>query len=245
MPLETQHSVPPDQGGNAGSGTRKAAVDRYLTELFAQIDAAPLPDLPSVLISGAVRCGKTKVARRVALRAGFHHLKTDQIRNRTYLNCSENEKRRIAKYVYHRILLQFPKGVLIEGTGIMDAPCELPKWADARGIAVFAIGYSFDTPEAKHRDLLAYRAAQTCWTKNSKSDDEMLRFARRLIRRSTEIKQYCAAQGLPYFDLDSARFDAERDRIMHQIEASLRARHKQQTRPRQQAGILARLQFWR
>lgn len=245
MPSSPPHSLPPEQGAETGPGTRKAEIDRYLTELFAQISAAPLPDLPSVLISGAVRCGKTKVARRVALRGGFHHLKTDQIRNRTYLNCTEAEKRRIAKYVFRRILLRFPKGVLIEGTGIMDAPCDLPVWANARGIAFFAIGYSFDTPEAKHRDLLAYRAAHTCWTQNSKSDEEMLRFARRLIRRSREIKQFCASHDLPYFDLDSARFDAERDRIMHQIEAALRVRHKQQTRPRQQPGILARLQFWR
>lgn len=222
----------------------KAEIDAYLTALFTKVSAAPLPDLPSILISGAVRCGKTKVARRVSLRGGYYHLRTDDIRNQTYLDAPEAEKRRIAKYVFRRILLQFPKGVLIEGTGLMDAPCELPVWADRRGIAFFAIGYSFDTPQAKQRDLLAYRAENTCWTKQRKSDEEMLRFARRLIRRSTDIKRYCAAEGLPYFDLDSSRFDAERARIVREIERMVKKRHMEQARAGNLSGLIARLKLW-
>ena len=240
MPPSTRQITPSD----AHAARRKVALDRYLERLFEKISAAQLPDLPSVLISGAVRCGKTKVARRVALRGGYYHLRTDQIRNQTYMDAPEGEKRRIAKYVYRRILLRFPKGVLIDGTGIMDAPCELPLWADARGIAFFAIGYAFDTPEAKQRDLLAYRAENACWTKQSKSDDEMLRFARRLIRRSADIKQFCAAHGLRYFDLDSARFEAERERILREIERAVQQRHAEQTRGGQ-PGLIARLKFWR
>ena len=236
MVISTEHSVT--------AAPRKAAIDLYLAGLFETICAAPLPDLPSVLISGTVRCGKTKVARRVALRGGFFHLKTDQIRNQTYGNAPEAEKRRIAKYVYRRILLRFPTGVLIDGTGIMDAPCELPLWADARGIAFFAIGYSFDTPEAKQRDLIAYRAENACWTQHSKSDDEMGRFARRLIRRSKDIRQFCELHGLPYFDLDSGSFDAERERITRQIELAVKARHAKQTRGGR-PGLIARLKFWR
>jgi hypothetical protein len=223
---------------------RKADIDAYLTGLFAKISAAQLPDLPSILISGAVRCGKTKVARRVSLRGGYYHLRTDDIRNQTYLDAPEAEKRRVAKYVFRRILLRFPKGVLIEGTGLMDAPCELPVWADRRGIAFFAIGYAFDTPEAKQRDLLAYRAENTCWTKQSKSDEEMLRFARRLIRRSNDIKRYCAAEGLAYFDLDSARFDAERARIVREIERMVKTRYMEQARTGKLSGLIARLKLW-
>ncbi len=223
---------------------RKVEIDHYLTELFTKIAAAPLPDLPSVLISGAVRCGKTKVARRVSLRGGYYHLRTDDIRNQTYLDAPEAEKRRAAKYVFRRILLQFPKGVLIEGTGLMDAPCALPVWADRRGIAFFAIGYSFDTPEAKQHDLLAYRADNTCWTKQRKSDEEMLRFARRLIRRSKDIKRYCEAEDLPYFDLESARFEAERARIVREIEHAVKKRHMEQARIGQTTGLIARLKFW-
>jgi len=222
---------------------RKAEIDIYLDSLFAQIDAARRPDLPSVILSGTLRCGKTKVARAIAARMGYLRLPTDKIRNATYLDCPEPQKRRIAKYVFRRILLRFPTGVMIEGTGAMDAPCELPLWATRRGIAFFAIGYSFDRPDDKHRDLLAYRDAQSCWTKRSKSDAQMLGFARRVIRRSQEIKAFCEAADLPYFDLDSGRFDAERDRIIHAIEAALSAGRG--TKKDAPTGMMARLRFWR
>lgn len=222
---------------------RKAEIDIYLDGLFTQIEATPRPDLPSVILSGTLRCGKTKVARALAARTGYLRLPTDKIRNATYLDCPEPEKRRIAKYVFRRILLRFPTGVMIEGTGAMDAPCELPLWASRRGIAFFAIGYSFDRPDDKHRDLLAYRETQSCWTKRSKSDAQMLGFARRVIRRSQEIKAFCNAADLPYFDLDSGQFDTERDRIIHTIETALRT--KPGTGKDAPSGLMARLKFWR
>ena len=230
-------SVAPDPAPRAS----KAALGRYLETLLADIAARPLADAPSVLISGAVRCGKTKVANRVAARGEYVHLKTDQIRNATYLHSSGAEKRRAAKYLFRRILLRFPRGVLIDGTALMDAPCDLPLWARARGIAVFAIGYSAGTPEDKRRDLLAYRTENNCWTKRSKSDAEMLRFARRLIRRSKEIRAYCEDNDLPYYDLDSAHFAKERARIVTDIERRLSAMNAAGA----PQGMLARLQFWR
>ncbi len=220
----------------AAPALRKPEIDAALTELFARIENAAPTALPSVLISGTIRCGKTKVASKLARRTGLYHVKTDEIRNAFYLGVSEADKRRILKYVFRRLLLRFPKGLLVDGTALMDDPCELPLWAARRGFAFHAIGYSFDTPEAKHRDLLAFRAIASCWTKRSKSDDEMLRFARRLIRRSKAIRAFCAEHGLSYFDLDSGRFDAERDRIVAVIRRDLEARQAQ-ARP----GLLARL----
>lgn len=214
---------------------RKAEIDAALDTLFAGVEATQPSALPSVLISGTIRCGKTKVANKLARRTGLYHIKTDEIRNAFYLGVSEAEKRRIVKYVFRRLLLRYPTGLLIDGTALMDAPCELPLWAARRGIAFHAIGYSFETPKAKHRDLLAYRAIASCWTKRSNSDDEMRRFARRLIRRSQDIRRFCDANGLSYFDLDSGDFDRERDRVVRAIEQDLKAR---------QPGGTARLREW-
>ena len=94
--------------------------------------------------------------------------------------------------------------------------------------------------EAKARDLLAYRAENRCWTKRSKSDAQMLRFARGIIRRSTVLRDFCDAHGLRYFDLDSSDFDAERDRIVRAIERDLVAR---ETAGAPQT-LLQRLQGW-
>ncbi len=199
----------------------KAALDAYLQELFRKIEAQDLPDLPSVLISGTLRCGKTKVSRKLARRLGYCRLATDEIRNATYLHCPKAEKRRIAKYVYRRILLQFPRGVLLDGTAALDPPRRLPIWAKARGIGFFAIGYAFDRPDDKERDLLAYRRAHPCWTTRNMSDTDMHDLAERVIRQSKGIRAYCRAHDLPYFDLDSARFAPERDRIVAEIAQSL------------------------
>ena len=215
--------LPSDRPAQARS---KAALDRYLAQLFDRIEQQPLPDLPSVVISGALRCGKTKVSRRLARDLGYHRLVTDEIRNDTYLNCPQGEKRRIAKYVYRRILLRFPRGVLLDGTAALDPPRDLPPWAQARGIGFFAIGYSFDRPEDKHRDLLAYRRHQSCWTTRTLSDDDMRALAERVIRQSHQIRAFCTAQNLRYFDLDSARFEAERNRIVTEITAALTEKRK-------------------
>lgn len=230
--------VSPDLKASAPLAATKQALDRYLHGLFTEMAAQPRPDAPSVMISGAVRCGKTKVANRVAARGGYVHLKTDLIRNATYLHSPEAEKRRAVKYLFRRILLQFPRGVLIDGTALMDAPCDLPLWAHRRGIAFFAIGYADGTAEDKQRDLLAYRAENACWTKRSKSDAELLRFARRLIRRSREIRDFCAAHDLPFYNLDSRHFAAERARIVIDIEARLDAMRRADA----PQGLLARLQ---
>ncbi len=234
QPLQSP-STPPSRGAPAPA-LRKAAIDAALGSLFAQVAQAAPGNLPSVLISGTIRCGKTKVASKLARRTGLHHIRTDDIRNEFYPDVSEADKRRIVKYVFRRLLLRFPTGVLIDGTALMDAPCELPLWAARRGFAFHAIGYSFDTPEAKHRDLLAYRAIASCWTKRSRTDAEMMRFARRLIRRSQDIRAFCAAHGLSYFDLESGHFDAERDRIVQAIRRDLETRQA-----RARPGLLARL----
>lgn len=227
---------PPDQPEPARS---KAAIDAYLTQLFESIAQQPLPDLPSAVISGTLRCGKTKVSRSLVRQLGYHRLVTDEIRNATYLDCPQAEKRRIVKYVYRRILLRFPRGVLLDGTAALDPPRDLPLWAKTRGIAFFAIGYSFDRPEDKHRDLLTYRNSQSCWTSRTLSDADMRDMAERVIRQSKTVRTYCATHDLPYFDLDSASFDAERDRIVASITQTLTTGQKNAP-----PGMMARLKFW-
>jgi hypothetical protein len=235
-------AAPPDQTARTEPLAMKASLDHYLEGLFADLSARPLCDRPSVLLSGAVRCGKTKLASALAARAGYVHLRTDRIRNATYLDSPPAARRRAVKYLYRRILLRFPAGVLLEGTALTDAPCDLPLWAAARGIPFFAIGYSTGTAEQKCADLLAYRAENRCWTRHNKSDADMLKFARRLIARSREIRAFCAAHDLPYYDLESSQFEAEHSRILADIEMRLAAQGRAASTKR---AIWERVKFWR
>ncbi|MCC5962457.1 MAG: hypothetical protein JJU09_04955 [Rhodobacteraceae bacterium] len=219
----------------------RAAIRAYLDSLTTRIADERPPDLPSVLISGAIRCGKTRVARQVCNATRLVRLETDHLRNALILGLSERDKRRVAKYVYRQILLRHPRGLLIDGTALMDAPCELPLWARRRGILFLAIGYSEGRVPDKTRDLLAFRASNPCWTHKMTDDAGVKRLARQIIQRSKEVREFCAAHELPYFHLDSGQFDAERDRVAREIESQIR-RHHAQTAP---SGVMARLISWR
>lgn len=216
------------------------AIRTYLDMLFARIDAAQPPELPTTLISGAIRCGKTRVAQRLAAATGLVRLETDEIRNALVTGLSERDKRRVVKYVYRRLLMRFPRGLLVDGTALMDDPCELPLWARRRGLLFFTIGYSEGSVADKTRDLLAFRAQNRCWTHKAMDDAGVPRLARQIIRRSKQLQTYCAAHDLPYHHLDSGQFYRERDRIAAEIERIVRARDTDAP-----SGLMARLKLWR
>ena len=230
---------PPETPPIAHAAPDRDAIRAYLDTLFARIDAAHPPDLPTTLISGAIRCGKTRVAQRLAEATGLVRLETDEIRNALITGLSEPDKRRVVKYVYRRLLLRFPRGVLIDGTALMDDPCELPLWACQRGMLFFTIGYSEGTVADKTRDLLAFRSQNRCWTHKLTDDAGVPRLARQIIRRSKQLHAYCAAHDLPYHHLDSGQFYRERDRIATEIEGVVRAHAKDAP-----SGLMARLKFW-
>ncbi len=215
-------------------------INAYLTRLSEQIAAARPPALPSVLISGTMRCGKTRVARALAARTGHVIVETDQIRNALYGQCNEADRRRVMKYAFRKLLLRWPDGILLEGTALMDAPCELPVWAHRRGLHFATIGYSRGSTDAKTRDLLAFRATHQCWTRKAMDDAGVARLARRIINRSKELEAFCLANGMSYHHLDSSRFQAECARIAQKIEASLH-----QTQRGAPSGMMARLAFWK
>ncbi len=232
---------PTDPTAPTAAPPDRAAIRAYLDSLTKRIAGEGPPDLPSALISGAIRCGKTRVARQVCNATGLVRLETDHLRNALILGLSEGDKRRVTKYVYRQILLRHPRGLLIDGTALMDAPCELPLWARRRGILFFAIGYSEGRVPDKTRDLLAFRASNPCWTRKMTDDAGVKRLARQIIQRSKEVRGFCAAHDLPYFHLDSGQFEAERDRVAREIEAQIRRYHAQ-TAP---SGLMAQLTSWR
>lgn len=220
-PLPAAHSLARAEKGKAVQIGTKAHVDAWLAQIGQTLAGASLPNMPSVLISGTKRCGKSKVAKALAARTGHVVVKTDHMRNAMMRGLDEPARRRVAKYAQRMLLLRFARGIILEGTGLVDAPCEMPLWAARRGFPVHIIGYAAGTPEAKAEDLLAYRAAHKCWTKRNLSDAKMLPLARQIIRRSRALRRYCKAHDLPYHDLDSRAFASECARIVAQIETGL------------------------
>ena len=203
--------------------TTKAAVDAYLDVLLADIAAYAPADVPSLILTGTMRCGKTIVARRLARRNRLYHIPSDRLRHATYIASDDATKLRLVKYIYKRLLLAYPTGLVLDGTIFLDNGVTLPHWAAQRGIGCMAIGYSHDRPWRKAQSMIAFRNAHDCWTSHRKSDAELRRLARKIINRSKDIKALCAANGWPYFDLDSGRFQIEKRRIVRRIERQLHA----------------------
>lgn len=195
----------------------KACVDRWIDDLSAYIAAHNPPAQRSILITGAMRCGKTIVARNICAQTGMVHIPADRVRNATYATTEGQERARLIKYVYKRLMLRHPTGIVIEGTVFMDRGVTLPVWAQARGIKCFAIGYTQDNPARKARSMMRFRKQEKCWTNGKRSDAEMKRMARKIVLRSRDIRTQCEAEGMTYLDLDSGRFDSELRRVSKTI----------------------------
>ena len=201
----------------------KAQVDAFLAALSVNIAKMAPPDLPSVLITGAMRCGKTLVAQNVCARTGMVHLPSDRLRAVTYHLTTGVERARLIRYIYKRILLTHPTGLVLEGTVFLDDGVTLPIWARRRGFPVFAIGYARANVNAKARSMIAFRKGNECWTKDRLSDQELRRMARKIIGRSRDIRDFCATNDMVYLDLDSSRFNDELRRVSRTIRRRLQA----------------------
>lgn len=197
--------------------TTKAQVDAYLATLSEQITVFGPKPVRSILITGSMRCGKTIVARELCWRAGMVHIPSDRIRNATYGATEGAERTRLIKYIYKRLLLLHPTGLVLEGTVFLDRGVTLPLWAKARGHKVFAIGYALDDARRKARSMIAYRRANPCWTTGARTDAEIRRMARRIVARSRDIRAFCETHELAYLDLDSGRFNSELRRVRRTI----------------------------
>ncbi|MBR3372247.1 MAG: hypothetical protein IKG52_16630 [Rhodobacteraceae bacterium] len=227
-PFDMRDDLPVLPLPRGGPAQTRAALDAYVQVLLADIAAyAPAP-VPSLIVTGAMRCGKTLVARRVARRNGLYHVPGDRLRKATFRNCDQATKLRILKYICKRLLLAHPTGLVLDSTIFLDRGVTLPHWASKRGMHCVAIGYSQDDPARKAQSMIAFRKTAKCWTSRSKSDADMHKLARQIIFRSKEIKALCATQGWPYFDLEADAFSREKRRVVYAIETLL---HREQTAP--------------
>ncbi|MGP9790741.1 hypothetical protein [Roseinatronobacter sp. NSM] len=220
-PFDMRDDLPVPPLPRGGPAQTKAALDAYLDVLLADIANYAPAAVPSLIVTGAMRCGKTLVARRVARRNGMYHVPGDRLRKATFRNSDEATKQRVIKYISKRLLLAHPTGLVLDSTIFLDRGVTVPHWASTRGIPCVAIGYAQDNPARKAQSMIAFRKTAKCWTSRSKSDADMHKLARQIIWRSKEIKAVCATQGWPYFDLEAAAFSREKRRVVYAIETLL------------------------
>ncbi|MCC5960855.1 MAG: hypothetical protein JJU08_16095 [Rhodobacteraceae bacterium] len=217
-----------------GPAQTKADIDAYLQVLFNEIATYAPAQVPSLIVTGAMRCGKTLLTRRLARRNGLYHIPSDRLRHATYIASDEATKQRVVKYIYKRLLLAYPTGLALDGTLFLDNGVTVPHWAAQRGIRCVAIGYALDDAARKAQSMIDFRKSNNCWTSHNKSEADVLYMAHQIVSRSKEIKGICDTQGWDYFDLDSGAFSREKRRIIYAVEKLL---HQRQTAPRMRGAV--------
>jgi hypothetical protein len=189
--------------------SQQAQIDAYLAELSRAITRANPPATPTILITGAMRCGKTRVAKEICAHKGMIHIPSDKLRNAVYLGAEGALRVRLVHYVYKRLILMHPTGLVIEGTVFLDNDINLTRWAKARGVKTFAIGYSHRNVARKAHSLITFRKKHKCWTSDLYTDAELHNVARKIILNSRQIKQRARSEGFRYLDLDSTKFASQ------------------------------------
>jgi hypothetical protein len=197
--------------------TQQAQIDAYLAELSRAIAHANPPATPTILITGAMRCGKTRVAKEICAHTGMIHIPSDKLRNAVYLGTEGALRVRLVHYVYKRLILLHPTGLVIEGTVFLDNDINLTRWAKARGVKAFAIGYSHRNVARKAKSLVSFRKNHKCWTSDLYTDAELHNVARKIILNSRQIKQRARAEGFRYLDLDSTLFASQMQDVVQTI----------------------------
>ncbi|MFN4058701.1 MAG: hypothetical protein ACK4HW_11045 [Roseinatronobacter sp.] len=209
----------------------KAEIDAYLERLSSAISQDNPPNIPSIIVTGAMRCGKTRVAKAVGQETGLVHVPSDRLRAAIYEHTEDAERRRLVKYTYKRLMLAHPTGVVFEGTVFLDTDNTLLDWAKARGRQIFVIGYARNRVARKARSMIKFRQHHDCWTKDSVADADMTQLARKIILHSQNLRARCKAEGMTYIDLDSAQFQSELACVTQQIMRSLRRPKRGHRRP--------------
>lgn len=193
---------------------------RFLTKLAAEIENTNLPDLSSVIIGGATRCGKTKLAKLIQKDLKMFHLKSDDVKRNLYSELKGKHRRWTASYIFKEILTLFPRGVIVEGTVFTQYAKNFPRWEIPSDIPVYLIG-STTNFEKKYEAMLAFRNNNLCWTSIEYSESELLNLAERITEDSIANRELCIEQGYTYFDARPNEFERDINEIAARIQRTL------------------------
>lgn len=209
-----------------------AELDAYIATLSKAIRRLAPSKQASVVITGAMRCGKTRVAQQVCRATGMVHLPSDRLRNAIYLDLRGAERAQVVQYLYKRLIRLHPTGVVFDGTVFLDTDVDLIHWTRAQGIKVFAIGCVTDDAERKARSMIRFRNHHSCWTNDTHSNDEMRRLAGRIIRYSQALQQRCTKERIPFYNIaGNSQFERQLTQVTGRILRRMQV-HPAQSDPR-------------
>lgn len=181
----------------------------------------------NILIAGAARVGKSKLATRLARECGYSVVSTDVVRLHFWELEDGDFRVQVQHAVYRRLLEKFPCNLIVEGNNLIgDTPRQGQPTTDLTLVAAlhhdglakaFILGCADDAWDQKLEAIETYAHGNLCWTPRL-THEEKVDFVQSVVRRSEKLKEQARDHGLPYIEVGTNDFDAALDRAMKLIE---------------------------
>jgi len=182
--------------------------------------------MKNIIIWGALRSGKSTLAKRINKEFGHHWIEVDPLRNiYDFLNPanpilglslpSEEQAKAIApmlKMYMDRLVGKHQQTFYVFEGVALDMPC-LMKYLDTDKYTVICMGWSLPR-EDKFKQIKRYETKYD-WT-SRRTDDELRQEIQEGINTCELVKQFAKKNGLPYFDTSE-----NREQVLDEIMKSL------------------------
>ena len=177
--------------------------------------------VPTIILSGWCRVGKTSIAQRLCRSNRLNYLPLDPF-SAIYEKIKDGRTRQFVKMALVRELLKrYPTGIILDGADLVfdnyfrsdNRPKPsldfLQKLSQTHHVKIYLIGNARDTLGEKIEGLKKYRLKRSCWTSTSQAWDEgrLEERAKEIISTSQLFRDQSRSSNLAYLDIQSSSFD--------------------------------------
>jgi hypothetical protein len=169
------------------------------------------------LISGFGRVGKSRLARLLASKYQYKHFKLDEIKLRLKGATTRQDKIDMLESYCTKLLNEHPKGIILEGNGLILLPKELDpsdRSLDASLVSrlchqtnchVFLLGNADCDFVEKREAIRNYGMKHNCWT-NGITEKELDEFVYEMIEGSGIIREWDDGNRIHYIEIENRFF---------------------------------------
>lgn len=188
--------------------------------------------VPSLILSGWCRVGKTSTAQRLCRSNGLGYLPLDPF-STIYQRIKDDDTRQFVKMALVReLLIRYPTGMILVGADLVfdnyfrsdERPKPtldfLQKLSLTHPVKIYLIGNAKDTLTEKLDGLKKYRLKRACWTSNSRAwdEDRLEDRVKEIISASQFFRDQSQSSGMTYLDIQSTSFHDSVVRAQARIE---------------------------
>jgi hypothetical protein len=217
-------------------GNKKNSHKEIIFCIQACISLIPSPlgikNIPSLIISGWPRIGKTTVVSQLCGSTGMSGLSLDQF-SVVYERIRDDETRSFIKHALIKALIcRFPVGVIFDGSDLVfdnyyrsyNRPLPslslLHSLCREYGTRIYLLGNTQDSINEKMTAIKSFRQQHKCWTSNTLiwGDNNLEERIKEIFQASQHFLSLAQMNGLKYIDIKSNDFFGSIIRAQAKIE---------------------------